>query len=71
VTPQTQAKWLRTDALAACAVGDYVKCRAKLDEARGLDPAGESDPKVVEARRAIDTQELSPGPFVPVGPKER
>jgi hypothetical protein len=71
VTPEAQAKWLRTDALAACAVGDFDKCRTKLDEARGLDPAGESDPKVVEARKAIAMQELSPGPFVPVGPKEQ
>lgn len=69
VAPEAQAKWLRTDAFAACSVGDYVRCGAKLDEAQKLDPAGESDPKVVEARKAIAEQVLSPEPLVPVGPK--
>jgi hypothetical protein len=44
---------LRTDAFKACAAGDYFTCGYFLDKAKGLDQKGESDPRVQEARKAI------------------
>jgi len=44
---------LRLDALDACGAGRFDVCEKKLDEARRLDPAGESDPRVKQARESI------------------
>jgi hypothetical protein len=52
-TPAEQALALRTDAFAACAKSEWDWCQAQLDAASQLDPAGESAPEVVEARKAI------------------
>jgi hypothetical protein len=51
-TPQQRAAAIRKDAYTACADGLWVTCEAKLDEAKAIDPAGETDPRVVVARRA-------------------
>jgi hypothetical protein len=48
-----RAAALREDALGACAAREFARCAAGLDEARRLDPAGEADPQVAAARRAI------------------
>ncbi|MCL2448940.1 MAG: hypothetical protein FWD17_08340 [Polyangiaceae bacterium] len=48
-----QAAAIREDALHACAAGDFARCKARLDEAGRLEPAGEADLRVVEARREI------------------
>lgn len=51
--PRELAARLRREALAACNARDFAACTAKLDEAKGLDPAGESEPRVVAARAAV------------------
>jgi hypothetical protein len=53
LTPQENASRLRADALRACKAQDFTACTAKLDEAKRLDPAGESDPRVVAARELL------------------
>ncbi len=52
-TPAEQAVALRTAAFAACKDSQWSWCEAQLDEATRLDPAGETAPEVVEARKAI------------------
>jgi hypothetical protein len=44
---------LRKEAFAACDARRWDECTRKLDEAKELDPAGESDERVVAARKAI------------------
>jgi hypothetical protein len=56
-TPWQRAVVLRMEALDACAQSDWDACRRKLDEARILDPAGESSPSVQDARRRIESVE--------------
>ena len=41
------------DAGLASPAGEWTTCSLKLDEAKGLDPAGGSEPRAVEARRDI------------------
>jgi hypothetical protein len=56
-TPVQLAARARTEAFAACDVGDWDTCGAKLDEARRLDPAGDtSDPRVLAARAKIQDE---------------
>jgi hypothetical protein len=43
---------LRQNALQRCAVGAYQECVAALDQARELDPSGESASAIREAREA-------------------
>ncbi|HEX8794248.1 MAG TPA: hypothetical protein VF765_25065 [Polyangiaceae bacterium] len=72
--PLEQAALLRRQALAACDVRDFSACSAKLDEAKRLDPAGESDPRVVAARAAVEASTAAPqpaGPKPPVPSKPR
>ena len=45
-------RW-RRDAVTACAEGQWGICRDRLELARLLDPAGESDPRVVAAREQV------------------
>ncbi|HEY3819086.1 MAG TPA: MBL fold metallo-hydrolase [Polyangiaceae bacterium] len=45
-------KW-RLDAFQACAEGHFGVCRDHLDMAKALDPAGESDPRVLRARAQV------------------
>jgi hypothetical protein len=64
-TPAEQATRLRDEAVLACEFLDYAACARKLDEARALDPAGESEPRVIEARKQL----AHPAPPPSVGPK--
>jgi len=50
---ERMADGLRRDAEQACAAADWDGCGRKLDEARALDPAGESAAGVAAAREAI------------------
>jgi hypothetical protein len=72
-TPHEQAARLREEALAACGAHDFTACTVKLDDARTLDPAGESEPRVVAARAAIAASEEPPqepqGPQKPRTPR--
>ena len=52
-TPRDRAEALRQKAYAACDRGAWAECKALLDEAKVLDPAGESDPHVKGRREAI------------------
>jgi hypothetical protein len=47
-----QAAKLRDEAYAACDRAAWAPCEAKLDEAKRLDPAGDTAPEVRAARRA-------------------
>ena len=53
-SPQELAATLRKEALRACDAGDWAECEARLDEARGLDPAGERTAEVEEARAQVE-----------------
>jgi DNA-directed RNA polymerase specialized sigma24 family protein len=53
LTPKQTATLKRDAAFAACDVSDWSKCRALLDEAKALDPAGENHARVRDARDAI------------------
>ncbi len=44
---------LRSAAYAACDAYRWSECEEKLDQARAVDPGGESDPRVVAARKAL------------------
>jgi hypothetical protein len=52
-TPRDRAEALREKAYAACDRKAWAECKAALDEAQGLDPAGEADPRVKASREAI------------------
>jgi hypothetical protein len=49
-------------------VQDWTTCRARLDEAMKLDPSGETDPRVVEARKLLPPVDANapPVPSVPL-----
>ncbi|HEY8086892.1 MAG TPA: hypothetical protein VIF09_03585, partial [Polyangiaceae bacterium] len=51
--PSEQAMPVRQKAFATCAAGSYAMCSALLDEGKRLDPAGETSPEVMAARKAI------------------
>jgi hypothetical protein len=44
---------LRSEAYAACDAHRWRECGEKLDQAKEIDPEGESDPRVVAARKAV------------------
>jgi DNA-directed RNA polymerase specialized sigma24 family protein len=50
------ARELRDEAVRGCHEGAWGRCRDLLDEARSLDPAGETEPRVQAARRALRDQ---------------
>lgn len=58
VTPLERARALRAEALKKCDAADHRGCLEGLDEARRLDPAGDLEPAVQQAReraqRALD-----------------
>jgi hypothetical protein len=60
-TTKERATRLRDEAVAACGARDFATCTARLDDAKRLDPAGESEPRVVAARAAIAASTV-PGP---------
>jgi len=66
-TPEQRAWAIRGEAFAACDAQRWTQCTGKLDEAAVLDPAGESDPRVVSARKAVDEATRDDG--TPVKPK--
>jgi hypothetical protein len=49
-----RAERLRGEAQASCAKAQWSACEASLDDARRLDPAGETAPDVKALREAID-----------------
>ena len=51
--PVARARELRREATAACEERRIAECESKLDDARDLDPAGESLPEVQVARATI------------------
>jgi RNA polymerase sigma factor (sigma-70 family) len=53
-SPLERAAALRKDAFEACDRADWYGCRSRLDQARELDPAGEADPEVADARRRAE-----------------
>jgi hypothetical protein len=52
-TPRDRAEALRQNAYAACDRRAWAECRRLLDEAKGLDPEGDADPRVKTRRDAI------------------
>jgi hypothetical protein len=52
-TIRDRAEALRQKAYAACGTKAWAECGALLDEAKGLDPPGETDPRVKILREAI------------------
>ncbi len=62
LTPAEQASKLRDEAILSCEFQEYAACSKKLDEARALDPAGESEPRVIEARKVLATPAPPPSP---------
>jgi hypothetical protein len=53
LTPVQQAEVARVDAAKTCDQGQWLSCRDKLDQARDLDPAGDTAPSVQEMRSRI------------------
>jgi hypothetical protein len=51
--PPHDAVHLRVEAATACSKESWAECEQKLNEARKIDPDGESDPRVIEERKAI------------------
>jgi len=49
--PLTPARKLRSEAFEACGRGHWQQCIDRFNEARTLDPAGDTDPDVVDARK--------------------
>jgi hypothetical protein len=71
-SPWELAAPLRRRALRACAQGYYGECQDDLDEARKVDPEGEKDPMVQDARATIAADHPTEVYAKPhVGPKER
>jgi len=58
--PSDQATPVRQKAFATCAAGSYAMCSALLDEGKRIDPAGESAPEVVAARKTIAAAKATP-----------
>lgn len=67
--PELRAAQLRDEGFKACAAMQWVSCVAKLDEAKQLDPAGDSDPRVQEWRSAA--QPVEPWDGSPMGPDSK
>jgi hypothetical protein len=63
-----RAARLRHDALGLCEQGFWYPCEQKLDEARKLNPAGESEPQVQAARLSIDQAAHPPDAGTPREP---
>jgi DNA-directed RNA polymerase specialized sigma24 family protein len=68
LSPLERARILRQGALLRCAAGAYRECIAALDQARALDPNGESASAIRKARdAAANTKEQRAMPNVPAG----
>jgi hypothetical protein len=53
-TPHERAAKLRDEGLAACSSQLWDTCEKRLDDAKQLDPDGENERRIVEARKAIE-----------------
>ncbi len=62
VPPLERARLLRGEAVGACAEQQFQECLDKLDEAAGLDPAGDGADDVQALRRQAE-QRLAPAPL--------
>jgi hypothetical protein len=61
-TKLDRAARLRSDAYGVCEQGLWALCEDKLDAARAIDPAGDTDPRVLAARREVyDAQHVDSG----------
>jgi hypothetical protein len=60
--PEQRAMWLRRDAEWECVNERWSACEAKLDEARGLDPAGDTAPAVQALRKQLSDALGPPAP---------
>jgi DNA-directed RNA polymerase specialized sigma24 family protein len=63
-----RAEPMRRVALEKCAAGDWKPCVDELDEARRLDPAGDTRPDVQQARQAAEKALNAPPPLAPPTP---
>jgi hypothetical protein len=61
-TARELAERARDEAERACAEQHWGACNTRLDQARDLDPAGESEPRVVSLRKAIVAGTTLPPP---------
>jgi hypothetical protein len=52
-SPHEAATKLREEAFRSCTSKEWTACERMLDRAKEMDPPGEEEPGVVEARRAI------------------
>jgi len=75
-----RAKLLRAEAIKSCDEGAYDRCLKGLDEAKALDPAGDTAQDVVWARKKANLANEKPPPPAPTtseilkndfGPKDR
>jgi RNA polymerase sigma factor (sigma-70 family) len=67
-SPLERARVLRQNGLQRCAVGAYPECIAALDQARELDPRGESASAIREARdAAANSERPRESPQLPAG----
>jgi hypothetical protein len=55
-TTQATPETLRKDAFEACGRGHWAECERKLDDAKALDPDGERDPDVRNARKLLQNR---------------
>jgi DNA-directed RNA polymerase specialized sigma24 family protein len=68
-TPEERAQELRTEALRDCEAAQWKKCVHDLDEAAAMDPAGDTDPRVLKARQdAAEHLGVSPAPSTSARP---
>ncbi len=51
VSARERAWKLREEGLASCRASLWTTCLEKLDQAKDLDPAGETDPRIAKARK--------------------
>jgi hypothetical protein len=52
---KSPAEVIRSEAFEACGRGRWDECARRLDEAKKLDPDGENDPDVRNARRLLES----------------
>lgn len=63
-----RAAEIRKVALEKCGAGEWTVCVDKLDEAKKLDPAGDTKPEVQQARQAAEKARNAPSPSPSTGP---
>ncbi len=67
LAPLDRARVLRQNALQRCAAGAYPECVAGLDQAKALDPSGESANAIREARARAASSQQSGNRDLPAG----